>query len=157
MDKISEQVQNLRYKYLAFSVIRDAIGFYLGIPKFLAKPTDEVYQSRLKSKIELREKKLQRPLTNKELARCELIVSNGIESRISQLKIDLLDCEDVLFHDNHWLQLLNLDAGFIRSYLNKLSQATKDELAIVPNWTTKDHSLGRPYITDERDVTQLKF
>ncbi len=146
-------LQRLRYRYLAYRTIRDALGFYLGIPKFLADVNvDEVVNQKFTHRLSILEKKKGRKLTDKEATRSKRTIEKTVLNRISLLNQDYLYCEDVLFNDNLWLQLLDVDPEFFRNYLDRLTPSMKDELAVVPNWTTRDHSLGRPYITDKMSM-----
>lgn len=141
--------EQLKYKHLAFLVLRDALAFYLGIPKFLE---EENLIKILSKAIQEREKELrlekERELTPKEKARCLRVTRLSLNLRIKELKIDLAYAKEILFEDNVWLQHLNLNEDFFFTYLSRLDEKTKNELAVVPKWKTKDHSLGRPYIND---------
>lgn len=147
-----KHVDKLRYRYLAYFVVRDAIGFYFGIPKFMDSiDRDKVIAERLEQKIAGRD------VPEEKVCRYRELIEKSVDNRISHLAEDFQHCEDVLFNDNIWLQLLDIDCEFFKSYLHKLSTSTTDELAIVPNWTTRDDSLSRPYLISERDVRNLKF
>lgn len=98
-----------------------------------------------------------RKLTDKEIKRCSNIVNRSIQNRLKELTMDYEYCEDVLFNDNIWLQLLDVNGEFLKSYLNKLPQETKDQLAVVPKWNTRDHSLGRAYINDDFNYSVADF
>jgi hypothetical protein len=52
---------------------------------------------------------------------------------------------------------LDLDVEFFKTYLPKLSEDVKNQLAVVPSWTTRDHSLGRPYLVDNKNVASIAF
>lgn len=151
-------VQNLRYKRLAYCVIRDAIAFYFGIPK-LFKDNDYTgaVDDLIVAKISSLEKAKNRPLTEKEVAKCKRLTEKIMAVRLKELTTDYDQCKEVLFEDNLWLQLLDLKADFFKNFLDTLPQETKDELAVIPKWTTRDHSLGRPYINDNFELTSSIF
>ncbi len=148
-------LQKLRYRYLAYCTIRDAVGFYFGIPKFLANVNQvAVIEEQFQKRTKFLETKKARELTPEEAKRCRRSVEKTVLDRIALLQDDFLNCKDVLFTDNIWLQLLDLSPEFLQTYLCGLQPSVRDELAVVPNWTTRDHSLGRPYIGDKmsRDI-----
>lgn len=141
--------QKQRYKYLAYIVIRDAIGFYFGIPKFLEqKNLESVLRKAVTEKVMALKNEKGRELTQKEVTQCVRSVRRQLISRIRELESDFDCCQQVLFEDNLWLQLLDVNETFFASYLPKLNDKTKDMLAVVPKLKTRDHSLGRPYIND---------
>jgi hypothetical protein len=143
------ELQQKRYKYLAYIVVRDAIGFYFGIPEFLLEDNlEDVFVRAVEEKIKELKKEKGRNLTSREFNRCLISVKRALNARIKELEEDFNNCQDVLFEDNLWLQLLDLDAMFFREYLPKLSTHIKKELAVIPKWGTRDHSLGRTYIND---------
>jgi hypothetical protein len=118
-------LQKLRYRYFAYSVIRDAIGFYFGIPKFLQTVDfNEVVRMRLADKVALREGVVGRALSDKEKTRYRKSIEKSVRSRIYELEEDYRFCEEVLFEDNIWLQHLDLDVEFFKHYLPKLSAAS---------------------------------
>ncbi len=142
------EIKKLRqgYQRLAYNVIRDAIGFFFGIPKFLAENKDRsiAYNYFLGLKLddgEIPSTKLKKDIEEK------------IDCRIQDLEEDLEDCKTLLFDDNIWYQVLNLTPETFVRYLNSLSEEEMSELAIVPKWTTQDCSLGRPHITDSFSLT----
>lgn len=146
-------LDTLRYRYLAYFVIRDAIGFYFGIPKFMdSLNTDKLINDRLKLKL-----KDNPDADEKQIERYKRLIDKSVKSRVAYLSDDYEHCKDVLFNDNVWLQLLDIDTEFFQTYLNKLPQETKDELAIVPSWTIRDDSLRRPYLNSEKAVREIKF
>lgn len=148
----SESIDKLRYRYLAYFVIRDAIGFYFGIPKFMeGLDVDKIVKSKLDDKIKDKE------VTDQQIEKYRRLITKSINARITHLQEDHKFCQEVLFTDNIWLQLLDIDAQFLHTLLTKLTTEAADELAIVPNWTTRDDSLRRPYLNTERDVRNLKF
>jgi len=151
-------LQKLRYQYFAYCVIRDALGFYFGIPQFLQTVDfNKVVSDRLALKIKDREDVVGRPLSDKEKARYRKSIERSVRTRIYELEEDYRYAEAVLFEDNIWLQHLDLDVEFFKHYLPKLAPEHKTQLAVVPNWTTRDHSLGRAYLVDNRNVTSIVF
>lgn len=151
-------LQKLRYKYFAYCVVRDAIGFYFGIPKFLQDVDfNEVVRQRLTERTEARENVIGRLLSDKEKAKYRKSIEKSVRTRIYDLEEDYRFCEQVLFEDNIWLQHLDLDPNFFKNYLPSLPDTTKDQLAVVPNWTTRDHSLGRPYLVDNKNAASIAF
>jgi len=151
-------IQHLRYRYLAYCVIRDAIGFYFGIPKLFEQSNFSVALKEFTDqKINELQKSKNRPLEQKEIDKCTKVTEKLMASRLKELTTDYENCQDVLFTDNLWLQLLDLDSEFFKNYLPKLSSELIDELAVVPKWHTRDHSLGRPYINDNFDLTKNYF
>lgn len=148
-------MEQLRYKRLAFVTIRDAIAFYFGIPEFLKDENlTEVFAKALQEKINTLQEDKQRELTQKEINRCFHTVRKSLSLRIKELEEDLVHCENVLFHDNIWLQLLDVDENFFKTYLTRLNSEAKRSLAVVPKWGCRDHSLGRAYINDNFDLNQ---
>lgn len=138
--------ESLRYKYLAYYVLRDAIGFFYGIPKFLESlDRDAVIESKLQKKIK------DKQVSEQQIIKYRSLIEKSVDKRIKYLEEDYVHCQDVLFKDNVWLQLLDIDPEFFKVYLNKLPKEISDELAIVPSWTVRDHSLKRSYY--ERDYS----
>lgn len=158
MEQKAVYIQKQRYKFFAYKVIRDAIGFYFGIPKFF-KENDirDEYKSQVACKLESIERNKGRKPTDREVAKCQRIVLRALNERIAELKTDFAYSKDVLFNndDNIWLQHLELNGEFFKSYLDGLPEDTKDELAVIPKWSTRDHSLGRSYINDDFGVVKL--
>jgi hypothetical protein len=148
----SNSDQNNRYKLLAFLIIRDAIGFFFGIPKFFESLNiDEVIKNKLNDKIKDRE------ITDKQKDKYRRLITKSVNARIAYLQEDYEFCKDVLFTKNIWLELLNIDPIFFETYLNKMSEKSIDELAIVPNWTMRDESLRRPYLNAELNPKTLRL
>jgi hypothetical protein len=151
-------LQKLRYRYFAYCVVRDAIGFYFGIPKFLQTVDfNTVVSEKVKAKVAEAEAELGRKPSSKELGRYRRSVEKSVKSRIRELEEDFEHCKLVLFEDNLWLNHLDLDVEFFKTYLPKLSEDVKNQLAVVPSWTTRDHSLGRPYLVDNKNVASIAF
>lgn len=143
----------LRYRYLAFLTIRDSIGFYLGIPKFIESvDIPEIIEEKLQEKLSTKLNP-----TDRQISKYRNSIAKSIEARLAYLLDDYKSCEDVLFNDNIWLQLLDLDPTFMKSYINKLSSDMKEELAVVPSWTIRDDSLRRPYLNNDRPIKEIKF
>lgn len=138
-----------RYQYLAYETVRDAIAFWIGIPKFLEESNLQlIHDKALAKKLNLTKRVRGRELTPEEINKCVRSVKRAIDCRVKELREDFKYCEDVLFTDNLWLQWLNLNPEFFKVYLNKLNQTTLNELAVIPKWGINDHSLGRSYIND---------
>lgn len=156
MDQRAIYIEKLKYKRLAYCVVRDAIGFYFGIQKFfeLNNPKD-AYTKIVQSRLEIIEREKGRKPTEREILKCKKFVRRLINARIKELKIDYVYTKQVLFTDNLWTEHLDINADYFRSYLENLPQNEKDALAVVPKWTTYDHSLGRPYINDNFDMTSM--
>jgi hypothetical protein len=149
MSCINHSTEEKSYKHFAYLVVRDSIAFYFGIPKFLEEENlKEVLKQITEDKIRQAEFKKGADLNQKEYNKCINSARRSLSLRVKELEKDLERCEDVLFRDNHWLQLLDLDESFFKGYFAKLDQATKDSLAVVPKFKTRDHSLGRSYIND---------
>lgn len=143
----------LRYRYLAYFVIRDAIGFYFGIPKFMSDlDIDKVAEARLKVKLSVKPTD-----SEKQIDKHKRLILKSINSRVEYLKEDYEFCKDVLFEDNVWLELLDIDPQFFKSYLAKMPESVVNELAIIPSWHTRDEDLGRPYLSSQHNVGQIKF
>jgi len=154
--RLSVKAQRQHYRYLAYCVIRDAIGFYFGIPKFLESYNfDEVFDLLYKNKVKLLQKKKNRLLTEDEELKCRVSVDKQILKRRTELIEDLIYCEAILFTDNHWLELLDVNSEFLEKYLSSLSEESKEQLAVIPRWTTRDHALSRPYINDTFQTPEL--
>jgi hypothetical protein len=138
-----------KYRYFAFIVVRDAIGFYLGIPKFLEEENLRLVKDKaLAEKLNKAKRSKNRELSPCEIEKCIKVVNKSVEFRIKELKEDFEYCESILFEDNLWLAHLNLNPEFLKTYLDRLDLDTKSELAVVPKWGINDHSLGRSYIND---------
>lgn len=150
--KTSENLDRLRYKYVAYLVIRDAIGFYFGIPKFMKTLDTEAVIN-----YKVAERTKGKDLTERQLEKHSRLVTKSVKARVAYLEDDLEHCREVLFTDNIWMQLLDLDVEFFKSYLDKLPPTITDELAIVPNWTTRDDSLSRPYSTSNKGLKNISF
>jgi hypothetical protein len=125
--------QCLNYQRLAYTVLRDAAGFYLGIPEFFIQNADK--DVAIKSITD----------TGKTEEEAQKIIAK----RIKELEDDFKDCFTLLTSDNIWYQLLGLNPENFYNYLQNLSAEDKADLAVVPKWTTQDYSLGRPYISDK--------
>lgn len=137
------------YKFLAYIVLRDSVAFYLGIPKFLEEDNlKNILRETTLDKIKRIRVKENRDLTTQEYNKCLNLAKRSLALRIKELQDDFKYCEDVLFEDNDWLQLLNLDSCFFKRYFEKLDEESKARLAVVPKFKTRDHSLGRSYIND---------
>lgn len=147
------QLEVLRYKYLAFLVVRDSISFYYGIPKFF-----ETFDMEKSVDAKVREKFSNEDHTPKQKTRYRKLISKSIEKRVNYLKEDYEHCKQTLFEDNIWLQLLDIDPNFFKTYLNKLPPNLQNELAVVPKLSVRDDSLPRPYlINSDRNVKDLRF
>jgi hypothetical protein len=158
LEEQSVYIQHLRYKYLAYCVIRDAIGFYFGIPKLFNQcPFEDAVSELSNQKITGLEQAKGRKLTDSEVDKCVRLTEKMMAGRLEELTEDYLYSKDVLFNDNLWLQLLDLNGSFFRDYLDSLSIDLKDELAVIPKWNTRDHSLGRPYINDDFNLASKYF
>lgn len=146
--------EQLRYKYLAYIVIRDALGFYFGIPQFLNNEhLTKVFDKAVAEKIRETKKEKSRDLTDKEIANCSRLIRRSLAARVKELKEDWIHSKEVLFEDNLWLEWLGLDKDFFIYYIGSLNTEAKDALAVVPKWKTRDHSLGRMYINDNFTFT----
>lgn len=151
-------LQRLRYKYFAYIVVRDAIGFYFGIPKFKSSTDLEtVVHERLEKKIDLWQLKRKTVISDSERSKLEKSVRKKVNDRMQQLDADFIYCKQVLFEDNLWLQHLDLDPGFFKTYLPQLPDKMKDKLAVVPTWTRRDYALKRPYLVDKKDAKAIDF
>lgn len=154
--KPSVELQRRRYQYFAYLVIRDAIGFYLGIPKFLEDDDlNSVFETLYNQKIKALEKKKRRELTTDERFKCRLSVDKFIVKRRSELIEDFEHAKDVLFNDNMWLQWLDLNPEYLQKYLDSLPEESRERLAVIPGWTTRDHTLGRPYVNDSFQMSTI--
>lgn len=151
---MNSELQKRRYQYLAYIVLRDAIGFYFGIPQFLSEDNlDDVFVKALQEKLkEIKAEKGRNP-TPKEINRSIRLVKRSLNARIKELEDDFANCEDVLFNKNIWLELLDLNEDFFRTYLPKLDDKIKADLAVIPKHGTRDHSLGRTYINDNFNLS----
>lgn len=145
-----DKVQQLGYKYLAFIVIRDAIGFYYGIPIFL----ESINQEELVND-RLQERTKRNNLTYKQILRQRQSINQSITRRIANLKEDYKHTEELLFTENVWLDWLGIDPEFFKCYLPNLPEKTVAELAVVPSWDFRDEELRRPYQQSEYDVLTL--
>lgn len=121
------------YQRLAYTVLRDAVGFYFGIPEFFEQNSDR--QESIQAIID----------TGKTEEEAEKI----LVKRTKELQDDFSHCCILLKTDNIWYQLLDLNPEFFYNYLQGLSKEEKASLAVVPKWITQDYSLGRPYISDK--------
>lgn len=140
MSNISRQRQ--RYQRLAYSVVRDAIGFKFGIPIFLKDNLDRTPAKEYLISLKIREGT---EITDKVIS----LIEEKIEARLNDLEEDLSHCEELLGTDNVWLQLLDLTPESLQLYLANLTEEEKIELALIPKWTTLDCALGRTFINDE--------
>ncbi len=135
-----DKVQQLGYKYLAYIVLRDALAFYFGIPIFLESINqEELVNEQIQRRIK------QKNLTDKQILRQRKLINQSITRRINLLKEDHKHAEELLFTSNFWLDWLDIDPEFFKSYLPNLSDKTIAELAIIPNWDFRDEELRRPY------------
>lgn len=147
------QLEVLRYKYLAFLVVRDSISFYYGIPKFF-----DTFNIEESVNAKVNERFGSEAHTDKQRNRYKKLISKSIEKRVNYLKDDYKHCKQTLFEDNIWLQLLDIDPEFFKTYLDKLPRKLQDELAVVPKLSVRDDSLPRPYlINSDRNVKDLRF
>lgn len=150
----SLNLQKQRYRYLAYIVVRDAIGFYFGIPQFLAEDNlDSVFVNALQEKLKEVRKEKGRSPTPKEVNRIIRLVKRSLNARVKELEEDFATCKDVLFNRNIWLELLDLNEDFFKVYLPNLDDKLKKDLSVVPKWGTRDHSLGRTYINDNFNLS----
>ncbi len=146
------------YRYLAYIVLRDALAFYLGIPKFLNEENIKlVYEKALSTKLSNVEKTKGRQLSSSEINKYTKSVARSFQKKIKELKNDYKHCEEVLFLDNLWLQSLDIDPEFLREYVNKLTDQAKNNLAVVPRWGVNDFALSRNYINDNFSYNTNKF
>lgn len=125
--------QCFNYKRLAYTVLRDAIGFYFGIPEFFEQNSDKTKAVQLITD------------TGKTHEEAEKI----IQKRTKELQDDFNHCCVLLKHDNIWYQMLGVNPEFFYNYLQTLTKEERLGLAVVPKWMTQDYSLGRPYINDK--------
>lgn len=125
--------QCFNYQKLAYIVIRDAVGFYFGIPEFFAQNSDK--EQAIDSIVS----------TGKTQEEAEKIVNK----RTKELQEDFNYCYELLKSDNIWYQLVGLNPEAFYTYLQSLSVEERQKLAVIPKWTTQDYSLGRPYINDK--------
>lgn len=124
-----------RYKYLAYVVIRDALGFYLGINKFFQDlDVDAVVQDKISNGLS------------------DADARQHIKHRLKGLQQDLEHAQQTLFTPNIWLMWLNLHPSYVKEYVEKLTDDEKEVLAVVPTWKTRDHSLRRPYLVDDKNT-----
>lgn len=123
----------LNYQRLAYTVLRDATGFYFGIPMFFEQNSDKTVA--IKSITD----------TGKTPDEAEKI----IYKRTKELEEDFKHCYELINSDNIWYQLLGLTPESFYNYLQNLPAEERRQLAVVPKWTTQDYSLGRPYINDK--------
>lgn len=139
--------QKQRYKYLAYCVVRDAIGFYLGIPQFLHENKDTTKACNYVFKCKIKTRKT--PLTEKDVEALKQWSENTVSARIKELEEDFEHCIELLTTNNIWLQLLDTTPEVLIKQINSLTELERETLAIVPKWTTQDHALGRPFINDD--------
>lgn len=125
--------QHFNYQRLAYTVLRDAVGFYFGIPEFFEQNSDRA--KAIKTIID----------TGKTPEEAEKIIAK----RTKELQDDFSHCCVLLKSDNIWYQLLGVNPDFFYQYLQGLSAEERQNLAVVPKWTTQDYSLGRSYISDK--------
>lgn len=125
--------QCFNYQRLAYVVLRDAIGFYFGIPAFFEQNKDKT--TAINSIMD----------TGKTQEEAEKIILK----RTKELQDDFNHCCVLLKSDNVWYQLLGVNPEFFYNYLQGLSEDERRDLAVIPKWTTQDYSLGRPYINDK--------
>lgn len=145
-----DKIQHLGYKYLAYVVIRDSIGFYFGIPIFLESfNQEELVNQKLQDRIK------RKNLTQKQILRHRQTINQSVARRINCLKEDLAHTEELLFTRNVWLEWLDIDPEFFQTYLPNLPDKVIAELAIIPNWDFRDEELRRPYQQFEYDVIGL--
>lgn len=141
--------QALRYKRLAYLVVRDAIGFYLGIPKFFESvDVDSAVQWQIKIRSEKFATQAGRRPTELELLKIQKSANKFVSDRIQFLNEDFVHAKSTL-QSSIWVDYLGLPAGYLINYVDGLPENVKSDLAVVPNWTTRDHSLSRPYINDK--------
>lgn len=125
--------QCFNYQRLAFVVLRDAVGFYFGIPEFFTQNADKAEAIKFITG------------TGKTEEAAEKIIAK----RTKELEEDFEHCCELIKSDNIWYQLLGLSPEVFYNYLQNLSPEERRELAVIPKWTTQDYSLGRPYINDK--------
>jgi hypothetical protein len=144
----SDNLDQIRYKYLAYIVVRDAIGFYFGIPKFLNSfDPEQVVEDRVNEK----------KSTPSKDARRQKLITRMVQNRMNVLMDDYRHSCEILFEDNLWLQLLDIEPDFFKNYLDKLPEEAKDKLAVVPTWRDRDEELRRPYQQAEYTPKEFKF
>lgn len=136
---------NLRYKCFAYFVIRDALGFYFGIPKFLSTcDLNQVIEEKLDKKIK------NQTLSVEQINKHRRLITKSVQKRVDSLREDYQNCQDTLFTDNLWLQWLGIDPEFFKRYVKTVSVTAIEELAIVPTWNRRDDLLRRPYLSSDK-------
>lgn len=126
-----------RYQRLAYCVVRDAIGFYLGIPHFFEDNTNH--------------EEILTYLSSLYPDKDEEYLEAKIKSRILELQEDYEYSRLLLSENNLWFEILDITPDIIQEYLNKLTTVERRKLAIIPRWATQDYSLGRPHINNNFD------
>lgn len=143
----------LKYRLLAYIVVRDALAFYVGIPEFLQSfDRLAIIEDRVRAK-----QQANPGITEAKLARYRKFTTKAVDRRIADLEADFTYCQTVLFEDNHWLQLLNLDPSVVKRLLSQTSADILKGLAVVPNWRDSDEELRRPYQRMEYNAANPKF
>lgn len=141
----------LKYKYFAYMNVRDAIGFYLGIPIFLKTINqEELIEERLKQKLAKNPN-----YSEADILKYKKLITKSLQNRIKNLEDDYEYCKTVLFTDSLWLQWLDLDSNFFKTYLDRLPEHIVAKLAVIPSWTIRDDDLSRPYLNSDRNVKYL--
>jgi len=147
--------QKLNYKRLAYCVLRDALGFYLGIPLFLVTCEDtraDAVKFFVEQKCSLYTTRSGKTPTEAQIKQYTQNVEKRMERRLQELLDDFSYAESVLFEDNIWLNLVDYDPSFYRNFLERLTDVEVLEMAIVPSWVTSDYDLGRKFIKDSLSI-----
>ena len=151
--------QQLFYRYFAYRVIRDALGFYLGIPTFLSSSEatyKDAFETLLTKKTERYISVKGKPPGDAQIKAFSKSIKKKLAKRLSSIEEDYKECELILLENNIWLDLLGLDEDFFPRFICRLSGESVEELSVVPNWLTPDISLGRSYINDNF-ATSINF
>ena len=86
---MSNKAENLKYKHLAFYVVRDSIGFFFGIPKFLnSLNVEEVVEKKLQDKIK------DKSISDKQKDKYRNLITKSVNARITYLKEDHRFCKE---------------------------------------------------------------
>lgn len=137
-----------RYKRLAYTVIRDAMAFYLGIPVFMENLAESRETELLRRFHRFTKLRASRGLAA-DPAMALRTANISVNNRIKQLNTDYSYCEAILTEPNIWSDLLDLADGWWNVFLAKSSPDELARLRIVPTWSPEwDAQLSRPYLDD---------